>query len=442
MSLVLLAGLLVAYFYYRPPPAVPAASLPMTLPPVSSAVDNPTDDAARTEILLAFNSGNYFEALELIETKLQHRGSSPSLQSWLAAQLPVALSAAGQLHIDLGDCHAGIAQLTRAVQLRRSTENMKGLAWCYYRQREFANALTWFSAYLQQRDDDVEMLLLYTDLLAELGEYERATSYLTRSITDAALPSTQQQRLQAHKTKLQAQQSAAEQQALMETNSFKISYHRYQHDELSIEAAATLDDALRYYVEHYGFAYPERKIAVMLYPSTLFRRLLPEQPHWVEGYFDGKIRIPIDIENFSLSKLRRTLRHELVHALLAQRSGFQRLPTWFDEGLAQYLSCLDACAPFSFPADGELLPPQVLQNSFLTLEQTKAQRAYHHSLFLVTMLEPERSSTSTLKTIIASLSPQHRLNSDALLATVAKNFSDFYRIARIRWRERQQHSSL
>lgn len=419
-------------------PVVTQARLPAVAPLVQAEQVVHED----TEVLLAFNSGDYFKALATLESKLRQQDLPAARRRWLQAQLPTALTAAGRLHIELGNCDTGIEHLARAEHLRHDVLNFRGLAWCHYRQREFRSALPYFKAYLQERGNDIEMLLLYTDMLAEQEEYTQALAFLAK-IEHTGFSPEQQQRLQVQQQKLKAQQQhATEQQAVMETNSFKITYQRQLHDELSVEIATTLDTALLYYVEHYGFAYPERKIAVDVYAAELFRELLAAQPHWVEGYFDGRIRIPVAAANFSLSKLRHTLRHELVHALLAQRSGFRRLPSWFDEGLAQYLACLDRCAAFSFPADGELLPAQVLRGSFLSLTKVQAQRAYHHSLYLITLLEGGHTEASDLKTIIAALSPQHGVSSDALLAVVAKNFTDFHHHASLSWKNNQRHASL
>ncbi len=410
--------------------------------PVAPALQTTPIVQEDTEVLLAFNSGDYFGALATLEQKLRQRDLPATRQRWLHTQLPTALAAAGRLHIELGNCAMGIEHLRRAERLRHDVLHLRGLAWCHYRRRELRTALPYFEAYLRERRHDIEMVLLYTDILAEQEEYARALVFLTdRARGD--FTSAQQRRLQVQRQKLQAQQRhASEQQGVMETDSFRITYQQQLHDELSAEVATTLDTALHYYVEHYGFAYPERKITVDIYAAELFRELLAAQPHWVEGYFDGRIRIPVAVENFSLSKLRHTLRHELVHALLARRTGFRRLPSWFDEGLAQYLACLDQCAAFSFPAAGELLSPQVLRGSFLTLTQEQAQRAYHHSLFLITLLENKRTEPSDLKTILAALSPQHGVSSDALLAVVAKNFSAFHRHARASWKNRTQHTAL
>ena len=437
-----LAAAVLLFVYLRDddtPPAETRVSLPAEVSPVRAEAEQVM--RADTEVLLAFNRGDYFNALAMLEQKLQRRDLPAGQRRWLQAQLPTALSAAGRLHIERGDCDTGIEHLERAEHLRHDMLNLRGLAWCHYRTRAFRAASPYFDAYLRVRRADLEMLLLYTDMLAEQEEYTRALALLAH--TDrAALDADAQRRLQMQEQKLRAQQRhASDQQAVMETNSFKIAYQRQLHDELSVEIAATLDTALHYYVEQYGFAYPERKIAVDVYTTELFRELLAAQPHWVKGYFDGRIRIPVAAANFSLSQLRRTLHHELVHALLAQRSGFRRLPSWFDEGLAQYLACLDHCTAFSFPADGELLPPQVLRDSFLPLTRLQAQRAYHHSLFLITLLEDERTAASDLKTIIASISPRRGVSSDALLTVVDKNFADFHRHASHSWKNNQRSPS-
>ena len=437
-GVVLLVAVVVVVCFAIEQRREPKVSAPQsTVPVVPAVVHNKGQEAQqRQAVLLTFNSGDYRKALASIEAQLQQSTISPALRRWLQAQLPVALTAVGQLHVDGSDCNAGIAYFNRALQLQPDTVSAyRGLAWCYYRQQEFSLALPHFEAYLRQQRNDVEMLLLYTDLLSEREEYEHALSILTHANSNT-LDSEQRQRLRTQSDKLRAARLAAEQQLLMETNSFKISYSR-QHEDLSTVVATTLDDALHYYVEHYGFAYPETKIAVSVYPAAMFRALLPNQPHWVDGWFDGRVRVPIAAQNFSLLKLRLTLRHELVHALLAQSSGFRRLPSWFDEGLAQYLSCLDACHAFSFPAGGELLPAHVLQGSFLSLDRAQAQRAYHHSLFLVSQLETDRTAPSALKTIIAAISPHYDVSSDALLAIVTSDFNAFYRRARRQWQSQR-----
>jgi tetratricopeptide (TPR) repeat protein len=64
---------------------------------------------------------------------------------------------------------------------------------------------------------------------------------------------------------------------------------------------------------------------------------------WAAGAFDGTVRVPVEDLSAEQEKLKRVLRHELVHAFI-QESGGNRVPGWLNEGLAQWLE-----APF----DGE-----------------------------------------------------------------------------------------
>lgn len=381
---------------------------------------------AKNEVLLPFNSGNYLKALAVIEEKLKNPETTQILRAWLNGQLPVVLTAAGWLQINLGNCRVGTSYLTRSLQLRQSAENMKGLAYCYYHNREFRVAIPFFRAYLQQNGDDVQMLLMYTDLLTELGEYEFALSHLRKSRPD--LTSRQREQIKAKIAAIELEEKNAQDQALVETNNFRISYQQ-QHRELIAEITETLTTALDYYVEHYGFFYPEAKIEVTVYPATTFREILADRPDWVDGYFDGRIRIPVENENFSPARLHQALRHELVHALLAHKSGFRRLPDWFEEGLAQYLSCIGDC-PVVPSVSGGILPASELTRPFLTYDRAKAKRAYRQSLFIITLLEPERNPSSDLKTVIAGISPYRGVSSNDLLAPISKDFANLYAQAR------------
>ena len=54
-------------------------------------------------------------------------------------------------------------------------------------------------------------------------------------------------------------------------------------------------------------------------------------------YYKGLISIPVaEDEKIEINSLRRSLRHEIVHAFVAARSS-ERCPAWLDEGLAQLL---------------------------------------------------------------------------------------------------------
>src|SRR5690606_32515263 len=102
-----------------------------------------------------------------------------------------------------------------------------------------------------------------------------------------------------------------------------------------------LEASLTHFVERYGFRAPVAPIEVVLYPADHFSGMVPGGPSWAEGIFDGRLRIPIREEMLlgNRSGLLQVLRHELVHALFSSMNDSRAMPSWFDEGIAQLLSC-------------------------------------------------------------------------------------------------------
>ncbi|MEM8713471.1 MAG: hypothetical protein AAGG01_21205 [Planctomycetota bacterium] len=81
----------------------------------------------------------------------------------------------------------------------------------------------------------------------------------------------------------------------------------------------------------------EPKIAVVLYRSEGFNSVTG-LGDWAGGAFDGKIRVPADDlrDVRRLARLRDVMRHEVAHAF-TQSVGGTRVPSWLNEGIAQWL---------------------------------------------------------------------------------------------------------
>ncbi len=77
------------------------------------------------------------------------------------------------------------------------------------------------------------------------------------------------------------------------------------------------------------------RLQVTFYEPEQFRTVTG-LGHWAGGAFDGTLRLPIENFDQERSIWSRTLRHELCHAFLDTASA-QRLPGWFEEGLAQWM---------------------------------------------------------------------------------------------------------
>jgi tetratricopeptide (TPR) repeat protein len=77
------------------------------------------------------------------------------------------------------------------------------------------------------------------------------------------------------------------------------------------------------------------RIAVTLYRRESFDALTG-LGDWAGGAFDGTVRVPVGDFELEEARLRRILRHELVHAFVRAVGG-RSVPGWLNEGLAQWL---------------------------------------------------------------------------------------------------------
>ncbi|MFA6033211.1 MAG: hypothetical protein WC889_09965 [Myxococcota bacterium] len=89
---------------------------------------------------------------------------------------------------------------------------------------------------------------------------------------------------------------------------------------------------------------PAQPVTAILYTGQQFHDVT-RAPKWSGGRFDGKIRIPVGgVSRSGGPLLRKVVFHELVHALVAERT-HDRCPAWFHEGLAEYYEGLSSGAP-------------------------------------------------------------------------------------------------
>lgn len=81
--------------------------------------------------------------------------------------------------------------------------------------------------------------------------------------------------------------------------------------------------------------YPKNKIAVVFYPLKDFHSHW-KLPNRVDGYYDGKLRIPYSSEGLPEAVLKPIVRHELAHAFIGSISP-RPAPRWLNEGIAQWV---------------------------------------------------------------------------------------------------------
>jgi len=130
---------------------------------------------------------------------------------------------------------------------------------------------------------------------------------------------------------------------------------------------------------------PHNTIVVTLYTEQAFFDVT-RAPSWSGAVNDGKLRIPISGMNSMTSDLSRVLKHELAHSFINQMSG-GRCPTWLHEGIAQAeegKSSANYGRPLSqLFKDGNEIPFNVLEGSFMQFSNAQATLAYAESLAAV-----------------------------------------------------------
>ena len=227
--------------------------------------------------------------------------------------------------------------------------------------------------------------------------------------------------------------SISEKQSTLSYGAFNISYNPSISNKTISSISSSLDNSLDTLVSKYGFEYPSSSIDINVYSSNNFKKM-HNGPSWAGAVYDGKIRLPIDSSrrNISNKSLERILRHELTHALLSNQSSSKRLPSWFNEGLAQYLECEGSCGSnISNISRTRFLNPDILNNSFMNLDKTTASLAYSQSLHLIKVLV-EIKGRGALSQLIESISSTS-INSDDLLAPIGIKFEQLYQRAEKSW---------
>ncbi|HLG54207.1 MAG TPA: tetratricopeptide repeat protein [Vicinamibacterales bacterium] len=147
-------------------------------------------------------------------------------------------------------------------------------------------------------------------------------------------------------------------------------------------------------------AYPSNAIVVILYTEKQFRDIT-RAPEWSDGYYDGRIRIPVAGATRAHPALfESVLVHELTHAMVTSLAP-RGVPAWLHEGLAQHFEGADArAARRRLQTHGRRIPLDQLEGSFSNLTPAGAFIAYDESLVAVTAII-ERASISWTQVLYA-----------------------------------------
>ena len=165
---------------------------------------------------------------------------------------------------------------------------------------------------------------------------------------------------------------------------FEIHYDQGVIDNEVYEIKQHLMDCYRIIGQDFGY-FPKHPIIVLLYKESEFRGIRDVHDK-VSGLFDGKIRIPVNLNKYSLEKLKEILNHEFTHALIFDIAG-NECPIWLNEGLAVFEEKTDRMYEKVIMSkaakNNNILSISQLNNSSVWRNSSLAPLAYSQSYFMV-----------------------------------------------------------
>lgn len=356
-------------------------------PPAPAAPRDPLRDALAEADRLA-EGGELAEALAALEALLEGNDDEPRVRARLAV-----------LHNRLAVEHA-------AARRYRDGERASARALAFAPddpvvRRNRVNILYALAKELPSPD---ARRRLYEEIL-ELDEEHLATlvaaaedAYDDNRLEEAKALYLRAQRVSPGDDALARRLARVSQQAEVEgafqgarDNHFVARFEGYAQERLAYKALGVLEGAY-FAVNEKLSLYPSEDISVVIYTGDQYRRATG-MPDWSGGAFDGKIRVREGDLAEESGQLTNLLWHEYVHALLhgAVRG---RLPSWFQEGLAQYFEPSRSGRHHErIAAALELLPLRELEAPFVRIQDpTAVTLAYAQSLSLVEHLASKQGA--------------------------------------------------
>ena len=165
---------------------------------------------------------------------------------------------------------------------------------------------------------------------------------------------------------------------------FRVMFEGHAEQATASQAVAVLNRAFWRIGEKLG-SYPPSTIVTVLYTEQQFRDIT-RAPDWSIGQYDGRIRVPAAGAAQKPQQFEQVLVHELTHAIIDAIAG-RNVPTWLNEGLAQYFEGEDQeAARRRMKAVGRTMPLRSLEQGFRRFDALQAQVAYDESLLAVAVM--------------------------------------------------------
>lgn len=369
----------------------PEQSSMNTSQPEEAVIERPlVNDPLLEQILELAKLGSYLQAYKLAAKAMESSSRSQPTQVWLDKNISLLQKLAGWEYLKQKKCELAIPLFEEsAIKLPKDQDIQKGLMFCYQQQGRHTAAIQEFDRYREGPKRAVETAKIALESFESLQRLPEGLNIVERWAIEEENQEKKKQ-LEQLITK-QADYSS-------KLQSFEVLYGQFVvvrcprifGPGVAQRILDLADRKSEFLIGNIGFSAPESPIEITVFERQDFSSVFSHSPKWASGLFDGRIRLPItkaisgDINE--RSKLGVTLTHELVHAF--SKISFQRgtrFPTWWDEGLAQYLACYPNCSGRRIKPMGDLnkITKAELEGSYLQLPKSSALLVYRLSFELV-----------------------------------------------------------
>lgn len=300
----------------------------------------------------------------------------------------VAHHAASTFELSRGDLeHALSDERTALTYAPDEPALLMNVAYIYLKRSEYKQALEYLERAKRFAPDNPDVAKLAGWAYYGMNQLDQAVAEWKRSLAlrpDKELRAALEAALRDKK----------EEESYKENESahFKLKYNGAAEPALARDVLRTLEMHFSAIESELNFTPPE-PIGVVLYTEEAFTDIT-RAPAWAGALNDGRIRVPVKGLTAVDSELSRSLKHELTHSFVAQKTRSacmgmastceNRAPTWIQEGLAQWMegsrSGENAAALVQIHDEGHAIPLGRLESSWVRFDRDTAHYAYAWAL--------------------------------------------------------------
>ncbi len=423
-----------------PEPLSMPSKVPLQAPEVSSLGleqregARPQDVAAERKLRGLFTEGQFVKAMQLVREQEADPSLSPAYKDWLKRQAPILKLGWAWHMIRDNNCIDAVPILEDVLVAGPQPLALKGIGYCYLQKKDWWSATSYLDRYLEQKASDPEGYILLAEAKESLGSYDEALQLTQKAKDLTTLTSDESKDLDKREKTLAVRAEEGVNQVEMQAGFFLLRYQSPEHQYLIPNSLEQLQNTVQSLVQTLGFNYPEA-IEVVFHKAENFKGAT-HGPSWAAALYDGRIRIPILKDQPFNEAFEVILRHEVTHAMLSEQSLRRKLPTWFQEGLAQVAECPSLCWHHRFESGPvQFLPLEDFSGNFMNLTSSEAKLAYDQSLYLMRFLN--QSSQQGIRPIIEQIPYLKDLSSESLVQQVGLNFAQLHAEASAAWQAKR-----